>query len=99
MRKRLYAVAFSILLVGLTAGGVIYLFGEDGDDAAMQEIYGSKTYTRQLQRFGGKASVLFDDFNRWFSSLWHGKALGVTIACLGIAVAGGVFLVGRRYRD
>jgi len=98
LRKRLYAAAFSILLVGLTAGAVIYVMADDGADA-MEEIYGSKTYTRQLQRFGGKASVLFDDVNRWFASLWTGKALGVTIACLGIAVAGGVFLVGRRYRD
>jgi hypothetical protein len=43
--------------------------------------------------------VLFDDFNRWFAALWSGKALGVSIACLSITVAGGVFLVGRRYKD
>jgi uncharacterized membrane protein len=98
LRRHLYAVAFSILLVGLTAGAVIYVMADDSADA-MQEIYGSKTYTRQLQRFGGKASVMFDDFNRWFASLWSGKTLGATIACLTVAVAGGVFLVARRYRD
>jgi hypothetical protein len=98
LRKRLYAVAFSILLVGLSAGAVIYVMADDSADG-LEEIYGSKTYTRQLQRFGGKASVLFDDFNRWFAALWSGKALGVTIACLSITVAGGVFLVGRRYKD
>lgn len=99
MRKRLYAIAFSILLVGLTAGAVIYSMAEDVDDGAMQEIYGAKTYVRQLQRFGGKASVVFDGFNRWFGSLWRGKSLGVTIAWLSVAAGAGVLLVARRYKD
>ncbi|MFN2645143.1 MAG: hypothetical protein ABR570_09140 [Burkholderiales bacterium] len=42
-----------------------------GDTAYAVEPTTSKTYVRQLERFGGKAAVLFDDFNRWFASLWQ----------------------------
>jgi hypothetical protein len=98
LRKRLYAIAFSVVLVGLAAGLVIYAMADDDPDA-LQEIYGSKTYVRQLQRFGGKASVVFDDIDRWLAARFHGKALGVTIIWLSVAGGGGVFLIGRRYKD
>ena len=84
--KELYAVSALVLVLGLTVAGVIYLTApEEGQSAAMSEIYGSKPYVRELQRFGGKASVLFDEFQRWFAGLWHGKKLGVTIAWITVA--------------
>jgi len=98
LRKRLYAVAFSILLVGLSAGLVIYAMADEEPDA-LQEIYGSKTYVRQLQRFGGRASVVFDDVNRWLAARFRGKSLGATIVWLSAAAALGVALVARRYKD
>jgi hypothetical protein len=52
-----------------------------------------------LLRFGGRASVLFDDFNRWFAGLWRGKALGVTIGWLSAGTSLALFLVARRVRD
>ena len=33
----------------------------------------TKTYVRELERFGGEAAVLFDEFNGWFAARWHGK--------------------------
>jgi hypothetical protein len=57
---------------------------------------GSKPYVRQLERFGGKASVLFDQFNRWFAGLWEGRQLGITVAWITIVLAGGIFIVARR---
>ena len=65
----------------------------------MQELLWSKTYSRQLQRFGGKASVVFDDINRWLAGRWRGKSLGVTIIWLSAAAGLCVFLIGRRYKD
>ena len=56
----------------------------------------TKTYVRDLERFGGKAAVLFDEFNRWFAARWHGKALGVTIACLSAGAAALLFWVSGR---
>ena len=61
----------------------------------MYEMTISKTYVRELQRFGGKMAVLSDELNRWFASLWQGKSLGITIAWLSVAAAAGVFLVAR----
>jgi len=100
LRTRLYAVALFVLAIGLGAGGAIYASAEDeAENAAMQELLWSKRYNRDLQHFGGKAAVLFDEFNRWFAGLWHGKSLGVTIVWLSVCASGGVCLVARRYKD
>ena len=50
----------------------------------------TKSYVTTLERFGGKASVMFDRFDRWFASLWQGRALAFTV--LWIAVIGAVVL-------
>ena len=97
--KELYAVSALVLVLGLTVAGVIYLTApEEGQSAAMSEIYGSKPYVRELQRFGGKAAVLFDELNRWFAARWHGKALGITVAWIAIAVAALLFWISGRSR-
>ena len=46
----------------------------------------------QLQHFGGKAAVLFDEFDRWFESLWQGKSLGITVAWISVLVSLGIAL-------
>lgn len=86
-----------MLVAGLLSAGVIYFSAEDepestsyvivGDSAYAVDPTRSKTYVRQLERFGGKAAVLFDDFNRWFAARWQGKALGITIAWISIVAA------------
>ena len=58
----------------------------------------TKTYVRDLERFGGKAAVLFDDFNRWFAALWQGKALGATIAWLSVLAAGLIYAIASHIR-
>ena len=100
VRTRLYAASFCILAIGLTAGLVIYLMAEDeAVNLAIHEMTIQKTYVRELLRFGGRASVLFDEFNRWFAGLWRGKALGLTIAWLSAGTSLALFLVARRVRD
>ena len=46
-----------------------------------------KSYVRQLERFGGKAALLFDDFNRWFTALWQGKRLGISMSVMSVVAA------------
>ncbi len=92
-----YIACVVILIVGFTSAGIIYATADERDSAAMDQIYGSKPYVRELQRFGGKASVLFDEFQRWFAGLWLGKTLGVTIAWLTAFAALVVFLVARAH--
>ena len=105
MRTRLLIAALFILVASVAAGGTIYFVADEpepsayviiGDTAYPVDPATSKTYVRQLERFGGKASVLFDEINRWFASLWHGKRLGVTIGTLGVAGALALFLIARR---
>jgi hypothetical protein len=105
MRVRLYIAALMILVAGLAAGATIYLVAQDEPAAASYVIVGgvayavdpggSKMYVRELQRFGGKASVLFDEFNRWFAARWRGRQLGVTLAVLAAALALILAAIGR----
>ena len=99
LRAGLYACCLIVLLAGLGSAGGIYLTAEDESSAAMDEMTGSKMYVRELQRFGGKAAVLFDEFNRWFAGLWRGKSLGITIACISVLASLVLFLVARKLRD
>jgi hypothetical protein len=105
MRTRLLIAALFILVASLAAGGTVYFLADESDPSAYVVIgdtaYAvdpatSKTYVRQLERFGGKASVLFDEINRFLASLWHGKRLGLTIGALGVAGALALFLLARR---
>ena len=56
----------------------------------------TKTYVRELRRFGGQAAVLFDELIRWFANLWHGRSLGITIAWISVFVALLLFAIARK---
>ena len=105
MRTALLVAALFVLVAGLAAGTTIYILADEsdatayvivGDTAYAVDPATSKTYVRQLERFGGKASVLFDGINRFLASLWHGKRLGLTIGALGAAAALVLYLIARR---
>jgi hypothetical protein len=86
-----------VLVLGLASALGIYLAADEAaSSAALAEMRGSKPYVHQLERFGGKAAVLFDEFNRWFAGLWEGRQLGITVAWITIFIATGLFLVARR---
>jgi hypothetical protein len=55
----------------------------------------NKLYVRDVQRFGGKAALLFDDLGRWFAERWQGRALAGTILWISIIVSLAVCLVAR----
>jgi len=97
-RARLQLGALVVLVLGLASALGMYLAADDAPaGAALAEIHGSKPYVHQLERFGGKAAVMFDQFNRWFAGLWEGRQLGVTVAWITIVVAAAMFLVARRF--
>jgi hypothetical protein len=58
-----------------------------GDTAYPVDPSTSKAYRRQLERYGGKAALLFDDINSWIAARFQGKQLGVTIAAASAAAA------------
>jgi len=102
--NRFSITALFVLAVGLGAGTTIYLTAEEpaptaytmiGDTAYPYDPATSKTYVRQIERFGGKTAVLFDELSRWFSSLWVGKQLGITLGCLSAGAALLIYWLGR----
>ena len=103
LKARLTLAAVLVLVAGLTSALLIHAFADEVPPDAIGYIVvdgikypiapsQSKRYVRDLERFGGKASVLFDEFDRWFAGLWRGKTLGITIGCLCAAVSAGLFL-------
>ena len=86
-----------MLVIGLASALGLYLAADDAPaGAALAEMHASKPYVHQLERFGGKAAVLFDQFNRWFAGLWEGRQLGITLGWITLAVAGVMLLAARR---
>ena len=101
LRTLLFAASAIVLVAGLSAGLALYVTAEDepeasADSALLLSPGSSKIYIREVQRFGGKTAVLFDEALRWFSDRWRGKALGKSVAVLGAALALGLYLVARR---
>ncbi|HZC77470.1 MAG TPA: hypothetical protein VE258_06955 [Ktedonobacterales bacterium] len=89
-------LALVVLIAGLAAGAAVYLLAEEpeatayvivGDTAYPVDPSTSKAYRRQLERYGGKAALLFDDINSWIAARFQGKQLGVTIAAASAAAA------------
>jgi hypothetical protein len=101
-RTWLNLVSAIILLVGLGGAALVYQragndpYGALGYESADGTIYpimpgNSKLYRHNLEVYGGKFSVIMDDFNRWFAGLWQGKSLAVIIACTTIIISFGLF--------
>jgi hypothetical protein len=103
LRKYLRLSIVIILVAGLCAAMLIYLLAEDLPDDSLGYVIvngtlhplstrDSKAYRREVQRFGGKGALAFDDFNRWFADLWRGKTLGKTVAWISVLASLGIYL-------
>ena len=98
-------MALGILIIGLGAGAAIYVLADEpeatayviiGDTAYPVDPATSKAYQRQLERYGGKMAVVFDDINRWLAARFHGKQLGISVAAASVAVAFILYAVAER---
>ena len=106
IEKTLYVVSAIVLAAGLVVAALIYVTADDAQETAASYLIingeahaippgASRTYVCELERFGGKAAVLFDELNRWFAGLWDGKSLAVTLAWISILVSLVLFLLAR----
>src|SRR5262252_9418119 len=106
MKKRLYAACALVLVAGLGCAALIYSRADEGPDisGAYQIVVvngvptpiapnESKAYMRDLQRYGGKMAVIFDDIGRWWDGLWHGKSLALTVAFLSVLASLALYFV------
>jgi hypothetical protein len=109
LKRRLRLSCLVVLLAGLCAAMLIYVYAEDIPDDSLGYVIvngtvyplatrDSKKYRREVERFGGKAALLFDDFNGWFAQLWQGKTLGKTVAWISILLALGIYLFANSLR-
>ena len=91
-----------ILLIGFGISVFIYLMADNDENNFLgYEVIGgsaypirpedSKVYQRDLQMVGGKAFVLEDHFQRWFSGLWHGKSLAFVVFGITLLISAGFF--------
>ena len=89
-RTWLNLIGTIILLVGL--GSSVLIYQSVGDDPyGALDFENSKLYRHNLEVYGGKFSVIMDDFSRWFLGLWQGKSLAVVLACSTIIISLGFF--------
>lgn len=105
-RTWLHLISAVILLAGLSSAAVIYhragsdsygASGYEGGDGTIFPITpeNSKLYRHNLEVYGGKFSVIMDDFRRWFIGLWQGKPLAIIIACTTILISFGFFSAAK----
>jgi hypothetical protein len=80
LKTRLYIIAVIILFLGVGAAGIIYFTADNTpNNMVICQLENSKMYRHNLELFGGKFSIIVDDFFRWFDRLWHGRALASTV--------------------
>jgi len=94
---RLHLISAIILLVGLGSAIVIYITAADGSDSVLgYDIAGGTLYpdvpskmdVHNVELYGGKPLVLWNDILRWFDGLWYGKSLAITIIWITLIAAG-----------
>ena len=82
-RRRRNVVSAAVLLAGLAVALVIRLTATPPASSPLgNQADVSKKYLREMERFGGKANLMAEDFREWFDGLWHGRRLAGTIAVL-----------------
>lgn len=85
--KKINQVTAGLLGVGLGAGLAIYLLTPPVQlDPLIGDPLTSKKYIHDLTVMGGKGNVLVAKYMAWFSDLWHGPQLGITVAVLTVIV-------------
>jgi hypothetical protein len=93
MSDRRALVVAAILVVGFATALWIYLSAAPPADPSDLGLNETKQYQRQVELYGGKANLLALEVMDWLRSLAHGRRLAITVACVTVIVAGGVWLV------
>jgi hypothetical protein len=93
--RSLRAIVGSILLIGFGSSVFIYLFAKpEPDNPLGYDPLQNKMYIHELQVYGGNLNVMAAEFQQWFASLWYGKSLAYTIACITLFLAIVIWYIG-----
>ena len=86
-------ITAAILLLGCGSASVIYLNAGEVPLDRFAEFEKSKKFAYELERMGGKAALVANDFNRWLAGLWQGEALAYTVAVITLVIAAGYYFI------
>ena len=91
-RRRFRLAAACLLIVGVVAAAAILIAdtvrqaGSSGADTNLPgystKLDDNRRELAQVERLGGKVSVLTVEFHQWFLSLWEGRRLAWTLLVL-----------------
>jgi hypothetical protein len=107
---RLYVAGWLVLTLGLAGALWSYLAAaEPAPDAIGYDVTGggayairpedSKRYEYDMERFGGKASILAVEIREAFAHLWQGRRRAFTLAILAVVAALACFFLADALPD
>ena len=100
MHERIFYAGVLILVAGLTGATLIYWFTADSAVKKTEiEFVNPRAYEFQIERLGGKATVYVVRFNEWFTGLWQGRQLALTVALLALVIALICFWLSKRMAE
>ena len=93
--RHLRWLSYGIFILGIGVAIVLYVTASPPPDYPLgYDPFDSKKYLRELEVYGGKINILAVQFRQWLASLWRGKPLAYTIACLTIMVSSLLWFLG-----
>ena len=93
--RRLRAIVGSILVIGFGSSVFIYFFAKpEPANPLGYDPLGTKMYIHELQVYGGNWNVMAAEFQQWFVSLWYGKSLAYTVACITLFLVIVIWYIG-----
>jgi hypothetical protein len=96
-RSRLMLISGFLLVTGLSISAAVYLTADNVSDSIPgYNVESSKQYIHDMELYGGKANLLASEIMNWFSGLWQGKPLAVTLSVITILVSGLLFSIARQ---
>lgn len=110
--RRLWLAAWAVLGAGLLAAAAILACAGEGADrerAMAYRVIDGKVFTvpldehspelREVMRIGGDGGALIYRFDRWLSSLWHGRRLAATVLVLACGLSLLCFHIANLMRE
>ena len=91
--RYLRLLSYVLCTIGLCIAIVIYVTTSPPPPQPY-DPFTSKKYLRDLEIYGGKINILAVELRQWFASLWHGKPLAYTIACLTLMLSSLLWFMG-----
>ena len=100
-RSLLNNIGIAVLLIGVATGEFLYWRSQqrgdtDEDNSAEEQMYNSRTYTREVQMNGGTLGLLMDQWTRAAGKLGQPKPLAITIMVVSALSAGACFAVAAK---